>query len=167
MLNKMMNKKRGVGRKGLSPVVTTVLLVTLVIIIALIIFFWLRGFIHEPITKFDKNIQFSCKDVDFSASYSSASGNVQITNNGNVPIYDFQVRITNSDKGYLKEFLRNETGGTTWPKTGLNQGGTFSGTLNGGSGATKIFLSPVLIGNTKDGRGKYICGDQYGQNILT
>ncbi len=164
MLDKRMYKKRVVGKKGLSPVVTTILLVALVIIIALIIFFWLRGFIHEPITKFSKNIELSCKDVAFSASYSP--GTIQITNNGNVPIYDFQVRITNKNKGYSEEFLRNETG-SSWPKTGLNQGEAFSGTLAGASGATKIFLSPVLIGNTKEGRGKYICGDQYGQNIFT
>ena len=44
----MVMKKRGV-----SPVIATILLIGIVIVIALIVFLWLRGMQQEAITKFE------------------------------------------------------------------------------------------------------------------
>ena len=44
-------------KKGLSPVIATVLLIGIVIALALIIFLWFRGTMKPAITKFDKNKQ--------------------------------------------------------------------------------------------------------------
>jgi len=40
-------------KKGVSPVIATVLLIAMVVVIALIIFLWFRGLTKEAITKFD------------------------------------------------------------------------------------------------------------------
>ena len=53
-------------KRGLSPVVATVLLIAIVIIIGLIVFLWFRGMTEETITKFGtENIRFACDDVYF------------------------------------------------------------------------------------------------------
>ena len=144
-------------KKGVSPIIATVLLIFIVIVIALIIFFWLRGFIKEPVTKFDKNIQLSCNDVQFDSAYSG--GTLQISNTGNVPIFQVRVKIIKSDKSYNKESLLD------WPNLGLLQGDSFNEVLNLQSNVNKIVVIPVLIGSSKKGKRTFTCGGRYGKEI--
>ena len=55
------------NKKGVSPVVSTVLLIMIVIILAIIILIWSQGFIKEAITKQvsgeTKSIDQYCSDV--------------------------------------------------------------------------------------------------------
>jgi flagellin-like protein len=76
------------NKRGVSPVIATVLLIGIVIVIGLIIFLWLRGLTQEAVFKFDQNIELTCNDVKFSSSYSS--GTLTISNTGNVAIYDIE-----------------------------------------------------------------------------
>jgi len=106
-------------RKALSPVIATVLLIAIVIIIALIIFLWFRGLSEEIITKFGKkNIKLVCADVKFKAEYSSLT--LSVSNIGNVPLYDFNLKISGSGS-YITKKLK-EVSGTNWPSTGLSPG---------------------------------------------
>lgn len=154
------------SKKGLSPVIATVLLVTLVIGIATIVFLWVRGMTEEAVTKFgDKNIQLVCGEVSFEASYDY--GTLYITNPGNVPIFGMNVKVV-EEGGHETLNLRENTN-WNWPSTGLNQGGAFSGDISGevGSNADEMVLIPVLIGNSKSGTKKtYVCDEnQYGYVI--
>jgi len=107
-------------KKGVSPVIATVLLIAMVVVIALIIFLWFRGLTKEAITKFDgQNIELVCMDVSFEASYSS--GVLYIANLGNVPIFGMKMKIL-SDGSYQTVDLSSG-----WPTSGLNQGATYSG----------------------------------------
>lgn len=84
-------------KRGVSPVVATVLLIVIVIVLAAIIFFWARGFLSESAAKGDRAVQVSCADVDFeaevvpSADECDGDAAVDINNIGNVPIYGAQV----------------------------------------------------------------------------
>ena len=51
--------KKGVcrGKRGLSPVIASVLLIALVLVLASIIFMWARGFISEQIEKFGNPVE--------------------------------------------------------------------------------------------------------------
>lgn len=148
------------NRRGLSPTVTTILLVVMVIVIIGIIFLWFRGMIEEGVTKFGKNVQLVCNDVNFDADYSS--GTLKVVNNGNVPIYNMNLKMTSSDGSFVtknaKDFI------TDWPTKGLNQGQTFSGIVET-SGANKITVFPILIGATSSGKKTFICEGQYGKEI--
>lgn len=150
-------------KKGLSPVIATMLLVTIVIVIALIIFLWFRGIQEEAITKFDgtnsKNVKLFCQDVSFDADYSG--GAIYIMNTGNVPIYKMKAQV------YSVGAHSTETLESGWPDAGLNQGGVFSGAITGSvvDGA-KIILVPVLIGETDSGEKAYTCEDRYGYEII-
>ena len=144
-------------KKGLSPVIATVLLVAMVIVIGLIIFFWFRGMTEEVVTKFEKNVAMVCDEVEFDASCSG--GTLYITNDGNVPIYGMQVKVY--DEGsYTTINLRNDK---NWEPTGLGQGGVFTG--GSFNGYTKLILIPVLIGSSDSGiKTPYVC-DKSGYEI--
>lgn len=146
-----MNRKR-----GLSPVVATVLLIAMVIVIGLIIFLWFKGISEETITKFGgTNVKLICEDVYFEASYSS--GVLYLSNPGNVPIFEMNVKISGAGS-YTTKNLKDLT---SWPATGLNQGGTFSESVD--FDGSEITLIPILIGNSDKGKKTYVCGEQYGE----
>ncbi len=158
-MNNKIFKKRGV-----SPVVATVLLIAMVIVIALIIFLWFRGMARETITKFDgTNIELVCGDVKFEASYSG--GILYVSNIGNVPIYGMKIKIS-GDGSHVTKDLKDIS---TWLDTGLNQGGTFSGDISTEVGTAKeITLIPVLIGTSEKGDKTYVCDEkQHGYEIIT
>ncbi len=149
------------NRKGLSPVITTVLLIALVIVIISIIFLWFRGMVEEGVTKFGKNIKLVCDDVEFETSYSS--GTLNIVNTGNVPIFMVNIKMSQGGNYQTKEIT--EFNGISWPISGLNQGGTFSGNIDVNSGTDKIIVLPVLIGTSTKGKKTYICEGQYGKEL--
>ncbi len=78
-------------KRGISPVIATVLLIAMVVVIGLIVFLWFRGMIEEEGTKFGKNVKLVCDDVNFEASYSG--GVLSILNIGNTPIYKMKIKI--------------------------------------------------------------------------
>jgi len=149
-------------KKGLSPVVATVLLIGIVIAIGLIVFFWFKGITQEAITKFDgQNVKLICDKVDFNAAYSH--GNIQIQNKGHVPVYQFKAKMEGAGSYSTVVVGENDT---AWPSIGLNEGGAYSGVLNLNSGTTKILLIPVLLGKTESNREQiYTCEDRQGKEI--
>lgn len=150
-------------KKGVSPVIATVLLIAMVIVIALIIFLWFRSMIQEKITKFsDTNIQTVCGDVKFDASYDY--GSLFISNTGNVPIYSFKIKMIEAGSHETKDI--KDFSSASWPSVGLNQGGTFSGELGLDSSVDEIEVIPVLIGMSDKGKKSYTCEERYGYNII-
>jgi len=145
----------GIKKRGVSPVIATVLLIALVLIIALIIFLFMRGIGEETLTKFgNENVKLACRNVNFDASYSD--GVLAISNSGEVPIYNMEVEVTQKGSYETKD-LKNDFSGE-WPISGLAQGGAASVNLALDSGVEKITLTPVLVGKTKQGAKKsYAC----------
>ena len=164
-MKKMVRKanKSRFEKKGVSPVVATVLLIAIVVVIAIIVFLWLRkGLIPETILKSGKNIQLNCDEVDFTASL--GGGYIEITNDGNVPIQDFNVKLIGEGSSSQKTIQEIITAGT-FPTGGLQQSKSFSQPYDGsiiisGSG-DKIILIPVLRGVSEDdGNEKdYVCNE--------
>lgn len=150
------------GEKGLSPIVTTVLLIALTIGIISIIFFWFRGMVQEGVVKFGQNIELVCDDVNIETSYSS--GTLTIVNNGNVPVFLVNIKINQEGGGYSTRGI--EDFNVNWPRSGLGQGGTFSANIGSEiGGATSITIYPILIGTAKGKQKTYVCEGQYGKEI--
>jgi len=157
------NKKR--GSKGVSPVIATVLLIAMVIVIGLIIFLWFRGLTKEAVTKFEENIELVCEDVDFISDYSSTTGILSLSNTGNVPIYSFKIKVFRVGE---HETFSLENIDSSWPKTGLKQGGAFSSQdlSDDFYSAEKILVTPVLLGTSQTGGKKiHVCDENYGYEI--
>lgn len=149
-------------KRGISPIIATILLIALVVIIGIIVFFWFRGLTQEAIVKFDKNIKLVCEDVSFESSYSD--GTLFISNLGNVPIYDFDVKVESQTTSRLDEL---GSIAFDWPRNGLYQGGVFSGSISITGNDEKITLIPVLRGLNEDGIEKTeSCEERHGKEIF-
>ena len=109
-------------RRGVSPVIATVLLSVIVVVLAAIIFIWARGFLSESAVKGDRAVSVSCADVEFEAEVvphasecSAAScepgepnpcdAAVDINNIGNVPIYGVQVFAYDQETGSIQPLI--------------------------------------------------------------
>jgi len=150
------------GKKALSPVIATVILVAIVIVIGLIIFLWFKGMGEEAITKFDdKNVKLICQDdVKFDSEYSG--GELYISNIGNTPIYGMKMQVFTP--GGHETYDLKEYG---YPEAGLNQGGIYTEDLSLViSGAEKILLIPILIGDSDKGQKTHQCDEMYGEEII-
>lgn len=143
------------SKRGVSPVIATVLLIAIVVVLALIIFFWFRSFTREAVLKFDKNIELVCEDVSFSGSASGTS--LVMSNEGNVPIADIRVKV--SGAGGRKTIDLNLT-------DGLGVGKTAEATEGSLDGAESILLIPILKGLKNSGEERYVCDERYGVEVV-
>jgi len=153
-------------KKGISPVIATVLLIAMVIVIGLIIFLWAKGFQEEAITKNfgggDENVELVCDKITFEADYSRSSGTLSLSNLGNIPIYEIKVKIYMDGSHETKDLGDI----VTWPELGLPQGATFSKNLGSEfSLAERVVLIPALRGNSGNGEKIHICDDDSGREI--
>ena len=150
-------------KKGLSPVIATVLLIGIVVVIAAIVFVWLKGMTEEAVTKFDgQNIKMVCQDVEFDASYSSTDGAVYVLNTGNVPIYKMKAKLV-GEGSHTTEYFEGDAP-DNWPEGGLMSGMAFSDTIPI-SGLQEIILIPLLIGNSEKGPATYTCEEGQGYEL--
>jgi flagellin-like protein len=155
------------NKRGVSPVIATVLLIGIVIALGVIVFFWFSSFTQEAITKFNgENIQLVCSDpsLQFQASYSS-DGDLAFSNTGNVPIYSFNVQIQGAAGTFTTQDIKSLI--SNWPSSGLKTGGVFSGNILGKiNGANQLILIPILEGTVSNGDQKsFTCPDQYGYKV--
>lgn len=150
-------------KRGISPVIATVLLIAIAVVVALIAFMWLRGINEEAITKFNTNtnVKIVCEQVSFEADYSSGTsyGNIYVTNTGNVPIYKMKAKIFSGSSHSTEEL-------SSWPEFGINGGGVGVGNVTLVSSGSEILLIPVLLGKTENGNKAYTCEDRYGVEIV-
>jgi flagellin-like protein len=94
------------SKKGLSPVIATVLLITLAIVLVGIVFLWMRGFISEQVEKQGKPIEQVCADVNFEKQTQlyGDSLDLQVNNIGNVHIYGFDVKFVGEKDSSMTSF---------------------------------------------------------------
>lgn len=140
-----------IKKRGLSPVIATVLLVGMTVVIGLIIFMWFRGLTQEAVIKFDQNVQLVCNDVEFQASYTLSTGELAIKN-GNVPIFNLMVKISGIGGFETKEIIDIATE-EEWKPTGLDQGQATSVSISSEINAEDdtITLTPILRGISQNG----------------
>jgi flagellin-like protein len=151
-----------IKKKGVSPVIATVLLISIVIILGLIVFLWFKSIAQETITKFDKNVELVCDDVSFDASYSA--GVLYLANTGSVPIYNMKLKLE-KDRGHETKDLMKLS--TAWEnRKGITQGTTFTASLaTEFSGFKKAQLIPVLIGKSDKGERAFVCQDRHAEEV--
>lgn len=116
------------NKKGLSPVIATVLLIALALILASLIFIWASSFLKEKNQKFGSPVEDACKDILFDAEL--YGGNLHVVNRGTVPMQSFEIK---SKKSGSVESL-----------------GTFGGTKTLAEGESEIFDLTGVSVNTGD-----------------
>ncbi|MBS3094959.1 type IV pilin [Candidatus Pacearchaeota archaeon] len=142
------------NKKGVSPVIASVLLISMVIILAGVVFFWMRGFIQEPTILSGKNIELVCEEIIFRAS---VDGNqLFLTNDGNVPISELRIKIQNPGERKTIQIDEVTLNG------GLNVGGTAIVNADEIVGAESLLIIPVLKGMKGNNEALYVCDERYG-----
>ena len=125
------------NKKGLSPVIATVLLVSIVLILAAIIFLWMKGFVSEQIQKNGNPVADACGNVVFDVEYENlgAALSLQLVNKGNVPIAAIDVEFVSGGNSALQQF--NMTADVL---------GSSSVQAIPTQSATKIIIYPMVLG---------------------
>ena len=143
-------------KRGLSPVIATLLLVGLALALAIIIFLWARSFVVERLQKDNQNIENRCEDVSFTAEIiDDAGGKVAvITNDGNVPMYGIEIKKkqTLGDISSLKTIEQSVLKGET---QNIPIDSNIADQLESGS---RLIISPVLLGELSSGEKRsFVC----------
>lgn len=147
--------KEGKNKKGISPMIATVILIAIVIAIALILFLWFRNMVKEDAKKFeDESIELTCTRVKFNADYNS--GQLVVVNEGSLPIYALKIALY-SEGGHSE--ISKEPSNDEGLAYGINQGGVYATGLDG-SGLNKVIVYPVLIGKAREGTRTHVCKKQ-------
>ena len=147
------------NKKGVSPVIATVILIAIVIVIGLTIFLWFQGFQKDNIEKLGQNIKLVCDQVSFDASYSSQT--IFISNKGNIPIYSFMVQFV-SGGSHESQDIRDLT--SDFPEMGIGKEETFSEYFSD-KGADNLVLIPILLGTSDGEQITHQCDEETGEEI--
>jgi flagellin-like protein len=135
----------GMKKKGISPVIASVLLILLVLVMASLIFLWARGFVSEQIEKFGKPVENLCKAVDFDVQVVSAEDfgkGLEVVNRGDVDIYGLDVRLFGGGNSEVSQIGLGVDAGDS--KMGVT-----SFKMKDYSDPSQIMVYPVLLGNVR------------------
>lgn len=140
-------------KKGVSPVIATVLLIVIVMVLALIVFMWARGFVEERAQKFGSAVELSCPDVNVEAQiFCDTNCSLEAVNRGNVPIHGFEVKEVTSASVIVRETASGtiDSGDST-----IIEVGSFSS-------GDELLLIPILLGESDSGKVAFNCPDEHG-----
>jgi len=148
-------------KKAVSPVISTILLIMIVIILAIIILLWANSFIKEAITKTidskEKSIESWCQEIEITPEISDNEESFGFTNNGNIPIYQYEL-ITSDTSGDSKTILvKSAIGGSVNPGFSSIVDSDSNPEVGDYSSYSTIKVIPILLG---DGKGKNNLGKQ-------
>ncbi len=136
--------------------VSTVLLIMIVVILAIIILMWSRGFIKEAILKDiggeSKRVEQFCSEVSMVAILND-EGSFGFTNNGNVPVYALDLKLSGGIIGEGNSDIVNirpEKGGLVNPGFSTLIKDEYENYYNYYD-YDEVKIIPVLLGKTKTG----------------
>jgi flagellin-like protein len=143
-------------RRGVSPVIATVMLVAIAIILAAIVFLWAQGFLAERTQKFDEPAERACGRINFEAEAISSENTLNIVNRGNVAIYGVEIR--QKGVGFIKKV------------------GVFERTISiGDSGSlelpdsvefgNELIVVPIILGEVSGSKKAFSCEVELGKEI--
>ncbi len=132
------------GRKGVSPIIATVLLIALVVVIAAIIFFWAKRFVGEACEKGGTSTENKCAEVNLEVS--RAGSTLYLDNQGNVAIAKVRIKI-------------NSGGSESVVDEDVNLAAGLATTIDVPdiSGAEEVTILPVLQGAAKSSACEDVC----------
>jgi len=131
------------NKKGVSPVIATVLLISIVIVVGLIIFVWASNFFGEVGQKFGKSAEQVCNEINLEPEITGSQ--LSVINNGNVPIYSLNIYKTKAGSIEVQNLEK------------INLVGGDIGNWELGEGYDKIELMPVILVQMKNSQEPFPC----------
>jgi len=148
--------RRLINKRGLSPVIATVLLISIALILAVIIFLWARSFVSEKVQKFSAPIENACPDISFEAEADVAQSKINVVNRGTVALYGIEVR---------KVSAGTVEGALSFPDSTIADGETSSVTVANINEGDELLIVPIILGEAKGSKKAYTCDEKYGYPI--
>jgi len=149
-------------RRGLSPIIATVLLISIALILAIIIFIWARSFVSEKLQKFNEPVEFACEKISFEAESTLIDEelSIDVVNRGEISLYGFEIRKKGFAGGSIEAVgIANEESGI---RGSIRSGETGSTTIQfSGKEGDTIIIIPMIIGEMGNIRKAYACEDSY------
>jgi flagellin-like protein len=146
------------NKRGISPIIATVLLIMLALALVLILLLWASNFFAEKAQKNGNAVDQSCASADFQAEIDN-NGDLNIENRGNVPLYGINLFIQGDGFDDSRQIV--SSAGTITSGSTRNVGS--AGSIPSGS---KVFASPILLVEQNGGKLSYPCSQDYGKQIL-
>lgn len=153
-------------KKGLSPVIATVLLISMALVLAIIIFIWARSHVQEQIEKENQNIELVCGQTSFVAEAFAGTRELWIENTGSVALWGVEVRIKRTGEVAGAYEFKGESGAGSYT---VNPGQTKKMELTSyAQEGDTIIVSPILLGKskTRNDRVPHICDVEYGVEAI-
>ncbi|MDP2925750.1 MAG: hypothetical protein Q8N99_05250 [Nanoarchaeota archaeon] len=142
------------NKKGISPLVSTILLIMIVLILAIIILLWASGFKREAITKTvgneERTTDYFCSQLSYDPILND-DGSFGFKNTGTIPIYAFKLKLVYTGSGDSNVVDVVDNSGTP---ISVNGGMTViidSPGINAHSEYDKITVLPILLGKKASG----------------
>jgi len=152
-----------VNKRGLSPVVASVLLIFLVLVLASLIFLWARGFISEQVEKFGQPIEDLCASIDYDAGIADRVGGqvtLEVVNRGDVNIHHLDIKMVGGGNSEIGQFdFPVDAGGAISDDVYLR--------MENGDTPDEVVVYPALVGTVKGKHSNkvFTCNDQ-GKTLL-
>jgi flagellin-like protein len=146
-------------KKGVSPVIASLLLVIIVIILAMIIFIWAKSFIKEVVQKKGVSASQVCGEIKLDVTFNPSSGEVIVSNLGNYPIYALELGFRGNGETIVVTYNFGGSslrlgGGEIITEDKLVMG---MGEMSNYAG---LEVTPVILGETSKGKNtQYTCKD--------
>ena len=145
------------NRRGISPIVATIMLVGISIAAFAFIFTYTRGMVGEQTEKFGEPIENWCGKIVYDASISGNT--IYINNLASVPIYGFNIEMSDANGKISVKFARSADG--------IIDPAESDSITEEISGATKIKITPVILGKGKNtGKGKIFACDDVAKEFV-
>lgn len=143
------------GKRGIAPIVATVLLISLTVILAGIIFIWAKNFFPEQIQKLGEPAENYCNQVQFDAEYDAPKGEISVINRGNVPLYGVSLSKKSIASGSVEKIDNYYDNIYV-----VGVGETNSYAVSGISAGDEVIVTPVILGEKSTGERKgFECSD--------
>ena len=135
------------NKKGVSPIISAVILIGIGVILAGIIFLWANTFLSIL-----SSPALSCNEVNFKAGVFCEEGNcfLDIVNRGNVALYGFVVKSIEEGAVIVEETLE------TFVEAGDSDSIELSKVYVGGD---RLLIVPIVLDEEGE---ESICADNYG-----
>ena len=134
---------RKISKKGISPVIATVLLVAIAIIVVTIIWFWASRSVKDVGSKFETPLNQACQELNLDVSISGSD--INIVNSESQ--FSLEKIVLKDDSGSLYECSMNPIAPGDSSSITLSD---CSDNGNSASGKTIVSVIPVLKGDNEE-----------------
>ena len=162
-----LDMKRGINKKGLSPIVATSILIVIVIILAIIILLWARGFIKEAVIKeiagSSKRAEEFCREIGM-RGFVNEDDTFGFENTGTIPIFAYRINLKENGKSNIIR-VGNEKGGSVNPGSTVIITDSIVLGIKPYGDYESVKIIPVLLGKVEGRIQSYDCPEINGIDI--